>query len=526
LCSGFCYAQRGWVQVESGVTENLKSIGVVYPSTAVAVGQSGVILRTTDWGTSWNAQYLPEAPDLNTISFSENNHIYGVIAGSLGNILRTHNSGASWDTIRTGWFINYLGAYQLTQQIGAVVGQNTVLQPFITETLNGWTSTEDHNFYLMHDNVSTEGMLHDIYFWNGLIIFGAAESWDNQGAIVKSTDGGSNWETIYWANSPLRAMDFVSNNVAYIVGDNGLILKTTDIGVTWNQLTEPLRVNYYDVDFVTPNTGWVVGENATILRTDDGAASWIPQQSEPNVVYSSVRFYDSDTGYVVGENGTILRTFNGGWEENVGPLPFHRVLPADHDTLLVSWPHDSITFSWTRAIDPDNDPVTYILYLISEIPYIPDADTVVLTDTTYSVRLPLPVLNSLDMYMPFVWRVVASDGEFSIEASNGSGEFTVYWEWEHAEDPNASLPQTYRLTCYPNPFNPVTTISFALPKQGDTDLKVFNLTGQTVLDRSYGMLAAGKHEISFDGKNLSSGVYIVRLQSGTSLLSRKIMLLK
>ncbi len=70
---------------------------------------------------------------------------------------------------------------------------------------------------------------------------------------------------------------------------------------------------------------------------------------------------------------------------------------------------------------------------------------------------------------------------------------------------------------YPNPFNPTTMIRFALPKQSNVSLKIFNLLGQLVneiLDNK--TFDAGYYEIEFDGKQLASGVYLYMIEANTA----------
>jgi len=80
---------------------------------------------------------------------------------------------------------------------------------------------------------------------------------------------------------------------------------------------------------------------------------------------------------------------------------------------------------------------------------------------------------------------------------------------------------------YPNPFNPQTTIRFALAKSSDVMLKVFDMAGREVRVLIDGIMPAGEHEAKFDAADLPSGVYLYRLTSGAGLSqSRKMLLIK
>ncbi len=81
------------------------------------------------------------------------------------------------------------------------------------------------------------------------------------------------------------------------------------------------------------------------------------------------------------------------------------------------------------------------------------------------------------------------------------------------EEGPAALPTSYALAQnFPNPFNPATTIRYALPEAAAVKLVVFNSLGQRVADLVDEAQAAGHHEVRFDGSTLSSGVYFYRLQ--------------
>jgi hypothetical protein len=89
------------------------------------------------------------------------------------------------------------------------------------------------------------------------------------------------------------------------------------------------------------------------------------------------------------------------------------------------------------------------------------------------------------------------------------------------------LPREFKLlqNC-PNPFNPVTLIRFDLPASGDVRIAVCDLLGREVAVLVDERKSAGKHEVAFDGSSLASGMYVYRMRSGTSVLTRKMMVIK
>jgi predicted GH43/DUF377 family glycosyl hydrolase len=79
---------------------------------------------------------------------------------------------------------------------------------------------------------------------------------------------------------------------------------------------------------------------------------------------------------------------------------------------------------------------------------------------------------------------------------------------------------------YPTPFNPTTTIQYALPQRSHVTLTVFNTLGQQVATLVEGEQESGYHEVIFDGSGLSSGVYFYRFHAGNYVATKKLLMVK
>ena len=96
----------------------------------------------------------------------------------------------------------------------------------------------------------------------------------------------------------------------------------------------------------------------------------------------------------------------------------------------------------------------------------------------------------------------------------------------------ASLPGSYQLhTNYPNPFNPVTTISFDLPEASQVSLEVFDMMGRRIATLINGTLGAGTHAANWDastttGASVASGMYLYRIKAGSFVATRRMILMK
>jgi hypothetical protein len=79
---------------------------------------------------------------------------------------------------------------------------------------------------------------------------------------------------------------------------------------------------------------------------------------------------------------------------------------------------------------------------------------------------------------------------------------------------------------FPNPFNPATKINYSIPVLGKVKLSVYNSTGQLVDVLVNEVQSSGSYSVSFNGSNLSSGVYLYRIESGSYTETRKMILVK
>jgi hypothetical protein len=95
------------------------------------------------------------------------------------------------------------------------------------------------------------------------------------------------------------------------------------------------------------------------------------------------------------------------------------------------------------------------------------------------------------------------------------------------ENISSELPKEFNLEQnYPNPFNPSTKINYKISATGKISLKVYDVLGNEVATLVNEEKPAGSYEVTFNAEGLASGVYIYRLKSGSSSLSKKLLLLK
>ena len=184
-----------------------------------------------------------------------------------------------------------------------------------------------------------------------------------------------------------------------------------------------------------------------------------------------------------------------------------------------------IGLTWTHSLDSEGAPIQYIFHIESTYPedfFISPHDTVS-ADTFYHLELMFP-LSPLDDIFDFRWTVKATDGQDTIEASNGEGFFQLDIIMD--ADETILHPTSFILSAAPNPFNPATTLSFTLEKSSHVTLDLFDIQGRYVQSLASEVMSAGKHSMNVDGSTLSSGIYFAKLQAGTQSRVAKLVLMK
>ncbi|MGD8396802.1 MAG: YCF48-related protein, partial [Candidatus Eiseniibacteriota bacterium] len=244
-----------WTAQQSGTTEDL--YGIAFQELAggpvVAVGAGGMILHTTDLGTTWMARDSGTGAALRSISD------FGFfVVGDGGTVLRSTDEGVTWSAMASG----------TTADLYAVSGSFSVYAVGAGGTLLSWHSTSG---WFARDSGTTADLL-------GTPLFGATDYVvGDRGLVLRSTDHGISWEPQPTGTlAALRDVQLSVNNTSrlYAVGDGGTILKSVDHGVTWGTQESGTDEDLHGVFFyLDDHRGWAVGTGGTILRTNDGGGT-------------------------------------------------------------------------------------------------------------------------------------------------------------------------------------------------------------------------------------------------------------
>jgi Secretion system C-terminal sorting domain len=117
--------------------------------------------------------------------------------------------------------------------------------------------------------------------------------------------------------------------------------------------------------------------------------------------------------------------------------------------------------------------------------------------------------------------------ELNTTIASGQGKKSVSSESVLNTSDKPKTPTDFLLgQNYPNPFNPSTVINYQLPQQTKVRLQVFDMLGRVVADLVNDVKPAGAHQATFNASSLASGTYFYRLQAGTFVQTKKMVLVK
>ncbi len=329
----------------------------------VAVGNRGTVWRKSDTAPLEPRQVATDY-HLQAVSFVDHRHGWAVggrlrdaqaaISGGMGTILRTDDSGKSWDV---QWEHRGEWLYDVTfvnQRVGFACGGYGV----VLKTTDGGKS--------WHGPLSTgtNAWLYGIFFVDeqtGWVV-GQDET------LLATRDGGKTWcsQTASSFHRPLdlrdriRAVHFVTREQGWAVGERGTVLSTTDGGETWLRCNLPVNrellplLELRDVCFVNAQTGWLVGMLGSVVwKTTDGGVTWNAHKTGFRGGLCAVTAKDEQTVSAVGERGGLIISADGGCTWTVDAAP-------QHPTWLYATPHDHHLKGWSGLIAATADRVDWI----------------------------------------------------------------------------------------------------------------------------------------------------------------------
>ena len=206
---------------------------------------------------------------------------------------------------------------------------------------------------------------------------------------------------------------------------------------------------------------------------------------------------------------------------NPAPLPpVLLTLKMDSVGLTLSWqsgdPSGISKYNIYRSTTPIDSSASWI---DSHVPIDTVSAPVSVTNNVISFEDKTELADSTYYYRVTAISTTGKEGALSnqVQTSVDTG----------VEDTKSTLPKKFALhQNYPNPFNPTTTIAYDLPKPEHVILRVYNILGQRVYSLVDQQQAAGRYTVRFNATALASGLYFYRIQAGSFVVTKKLMLIK
>ena len=612
-----------WDYLNSGTTAALWYTDFHNSDTGLVVGASSNILRTTDGGTTWTPFNLSTSTVLYKVHYLDASTVYiGTASATLGRLLKTTDYGQSWNSVAaysgagttrgifflnpdTGWVTNSLYQIYRTTNGGATfeqqasLGTGSLYEIKFVDALQGVAIGANGDVFLTTNsglswNPSTIGYNSNVFGLGVAGILGDKVSstllvGGVGGAIASSTDWGTTWSrhSTSLVRQDLREVQFVDRNVGYAVGGSsvvadslGVILKTTDGGNSWSILPFNPKHRVYSACWIDADTGYITSIGPTgIWKTTNGGATFEQQNLGMGVassIWYAVRFLNSQVGYVAGSAGLLAKTSNGGttWISQTsghGASAIYSLFIIDDQNAVTTggsgrvfkttnggalWYSVGIGGTTTVYSSWWQDASTgYVSGSSGTIRRTTDGgtswspQTIGTTGTLYRISFPDPangwtcgtlgsVFHTTDGGITWerATRILSSsktlyglDVSFNALHAVGTDASIIYADLTPVSveaSPRFLPAQPMLFQNYPNPFNPVTNIVFNVGNTGRVRLKVFDLLGREVKTLVDDVRPAGRYNVAWDAGAVSSGIYFFRLEAGGHAVARRMVVMR
>jgi photosystem II stability/assembly factor-like uncharacterized protein len=380
----------------------------------------------------------------------------------------------------------------------------------------------------------------------------------SSGYLLKTTNAGTNWQSIFIDFAWVWSLFFIDNNTGYIAGSNssdGVLAKTTNGGIYWSLQNTGIGTALLTVFFIDNNTGFVGGKYNYVAKTTNGGNNWIYKPGALGQEFNDIYFIDANTGFIIGNSNTINKTTNGGdnWIQlNYGsPYNYTSIHFLNNSTgyICTQTSSDSSIVYKTTNTGENWIYLSNIPTVLSSI-FFPNLNTGYTTGGKKIFKTSNGGLNWTsqmpDSNANSNWRTVCfiNDNTGFIAGAHGLIMKTTDGGNVFINNISNNIPNKFYLfQNYPNPFNPVTKIRFEIPSDiksqtqdgyfplrrgvgGMTTLKIFDMLGREVTTLVNEQLAPGTYEVTFDGSNIASGIYYYKLKAGDYIETKKMLIIK
>ncbi len=576
-------AGANWTsQYEGNTGADLWSIYPVDNQTVFAVGDFGTILKTSNGGTTWNTQNSPTGSFLFGIHFANSN--LGWIAGDNGNIMKSTDGGSTWIMKSTptsnrlydidfvdqlnGWAVGrsgtiihsgdggetwqlqssgttsrLYGVHFLNPDTGFVVGWDGRLLRTVNGGIN-WTAL----------SVPTSNYIYDIDFiddQNGIVV-----GWG--GTSLKTSNGGSSWSVAgNILSSDAYGVDFVDSQVLWSSG-SGLFASSNDGGVSWQSQLHLLPDASLN-NVLTTKTGTTYPDQYYVVcaHYDDAPSGAIAPGADDNgsgtatVIEAARVLASQDFKYSI-----RFVLFAGEEQGLLGSAAYANQAAAAGDQILGVLNMDMIGYdgnndgrmeihAGTMASSQEIGNLMLSNISLFQLPLVADyltGGSSGASDHASFWSAGYPAIMHIEDFQDFTPHYHTVNDRLSTlrqtyfhnNAKLTIGTLVMLAQPDSTTTglPLSPVPQDFvLLEPYPNPFNPQVSLKYNLPASDQVKIEIFDVLGKRVRLMLSDRQEAGWHEISWDARNdkghsVSSGMYLIQIQTNNTVQMKKVVLMR
>jgi photosystem II stability/assembly factor-like uncharacterized protein len=306
------YSQQYWLKYSKASNQNLWKCSFVDTLNGWAIGDSGVIVHTSNGGLNWVEQNSKIKEYMVAVSFYNKKIGWALGWGLYENfygtyILRTTDGGINWDTSRYPVLDTYIRTIHFLDSLNGYMGGGPGL---LLKTTNGginWYNCDKDT-----TSVVSKFPVNRFRFYSNGFGIACGGIMDIAGVIWRTTNSGLYWNVFPIAPEPINDIKFFdNNNIIALAGDyeyGSSILRTTNAGLNWSYKNMGIFGVPNVLSFRTESEAWApMGYLEKFLITTDAGNYWNLIDTPDSTRIFDLVFINSKFGVGVGLNGAVVR---------------------------------------------------------------------------------------------------------------------------------------------------------------------------------------------------------------------------
>lgn len=290
-------------KIETGTANRLNRVLFINNNKGFAAGGDRFleanILATENGGDSWTLRNYPEAgKGLYGITQSPSGRILAV--GFDGKILYSDDGGANWQFVQLSPWLSYKDVFLKADNSGIVIGGNSFNSGFIVRINETGANTK-------FDSMSVElNKISMVDEQTGYIA--------GYGMVMKTVDGGYTWSILNIKNDNFTGIHTLNGSEIWVCGIAGSIYRSTNGGTSWEKLRNGnslanKRYALKDIWFADSRNGWAVGEEGLVIYTSDGGNNWKEYENFTKDALHDICPTPDGHLMVAGDNGCLYKLY-------------------------------------------------------------------------------------------------------------------------------------------------------------------------------------------------------------------------